>query len=124
MERFERALREVRDTLLENPVSPRVETPADINDTHYCRYVAETVAERVGDEYDVEILEDGARGYAHVWLSVDGRHYDAECVEGVDDYRDLPFFQRHPEAVMHTEPETAKLSNLRRRGFEPLYPEL
>jgi hypothetical protein len=124
MERFQRTLRDVRDALLDNPVSPRVDTAADINATHYCRYVAETVAEQVEGEYDVEILEDGARGYAHVWLSVDGRHYDAECIEGVDDYTELPFFQRHPEAVMHTEPGTGRLSELRRRGFEPLYPDL
>lgn len=116
-------LREVRDTLLSNPVSPRVDDPEDINN-HYCRYVAETVAERVGDEYDVRVLEDGARGYAHVWLSVDGRHYDAERIEGVDDYTELPFFRRHPEAVVHTEPGTTSLAELRRRGFEPLYPKL
>lgn len=119
----ERALRAVRDKLLEQPVSPRVETPADIN-THYCRYVARTVVDRVGDDVDVRIVEDGGRGYAHTWLVHDGRHYDAECVEGVDDYRDLPFFQRHPEAAVHLEPGDVDLATLRNRAREPLYPDL
>lgn len=30
----------------------------------------------------------------HVWLVLDQRHYDAECPEGVDNFFDLPFFQR------------------------------
>ncbi|MEF8757048.1 MAG: hypothetical protein V5A33_02315, partial [Halobacteriales archaeon] len=100
----------------------RVETPADVN-RHYCRYVAERVAEQVGDDLDVQILEDGAGGFAHVWLAHDGRHYDAECVDGVEDYRELPFFQRHPEAVRHVEPATADQAELRHRGLEPLYPD-
>lgn len=121
-EEIERALREVRNVLLSEPVSPRVEVPADIN-LHYCRFVAETVAERVGDDVDVEILEDGGRGFVHVWVAHDGRHYDAERVEGVTDYRDLPFFQRHPEAAIHMERGTVSPATLRRRYEEPLYPE-
>ena len=117
-----RALCEVRDTLLEEPVSPRVEAPADVN-RHYCRYVAETVAGRLDDGYGVEVLEDGGRGFAHTWLYYAGRHYDAECVDGVGDYRDLPFFQRHPEAVVHVEPGTADPASLRNRGGAPLYPD-
>ena len=113
-------LREVRDTLLAEPVSPRVEAPADINH-HYCRYVAETVAGRIDD--DVQILEDGGRGFVHTWLYSDGRHYDAECVEGVADYRDLPFFRRHPEAAVHVESGTVDQAALRHRGGVPLYPE-
>jgi hypothetical protein len=116
-------LREVRDTLLEEPVSPRVETPADIGE-HYCRYVAQTVADRVSDETDVRVVQDGGAGHAHVWLVSDGRHYDAECVEGVDDYHDLPFFQRHPEAAIHVEPGGADQRQIRHRGGEPLYPDL
>lgn len=116
-------LREVRDTLLSEPVSPRVDSAADIN-THYCRYVAETVAERLGADVDVRILEDGANGYAHVWLARDGRHYDAECIEGVTEYSNLPFFQRHPEAVRHVESGSTGQAVLRGRGLTPLYPDL
>ena len=121
-EEIERTLREVRDLLLSEPVSPRVEVPADIN-LHYCRFVAETVAERVDDAIDLEILEDGGRGFVHVWVAHDGRHYDAERVEGVTDYRDLPFFQRHPEAAVHVEPGTVSPATIRQRHKGPLYPE-
>ncbi|MFB6360958.1 MAG: hypothetical protein ABEH59_06500 [Halobacteriales archaeon] len=120
-EELQQVLREVRDTLLENPVSPRVETPAEIN-LHYCQYVADTVAEQVSR--DVEILEDGGKGYAHTWLRHNGRHYDAECIHGVDDYRDLPFFHRHPEAALRVEPGTASAAAVRKRGRGPLYPEI
>ena len=116
-----RALRDVRETLLANAVSPRVEEPADIN-RHYCRWVAETVAERVGDAHGLEVVTDGGRGFVHTWITYDGRHYDAECVEGVEDHRDLPFFRRHPEAAVHVERETADAASLRTRGGAPLYP--
>lgn len=122
-EELQRALRAVRDKLLEEPVSPRVEDPADIN-RHYCRYVAETVVDRVDDELDARILEDGGRGYAHTWIACDGRHYDAECVEGVTDHHDLPFFQRHSEAAVHVEPGSVDQATVRNRGREPLYPDL
>lgn len=120
---LERALRGVRDTLLSEPVSPRVEEPADIN-LHYCRYVAETVVERLDDDVPVEIVEDGGRGFVHTWIVHDGRHYDAECVEGVTDHRELPFFKRHPEAAIHVEPDTVDPASLRQRATEPLYPDL
>lgn len=120
---LEQSLRDVRDKLLSNPVSPRVETPADINN-HYCRYVAEKVVERVGKQCDLQILEDGGRGFVHVWIACDGRHYDAECIEGVDDHQNLPFFQRHPEAVIHIEPGTANQAEIRNRGVDPLCPDI
>lgn len=118
-------LADVRDTLLAEPVSPRVERPADVN-RHHCRYVAETVADRVGEEVDVQVLEDGGRGHAHIWLYAAGRHYDAECVEGVADHRDLPFFRRHPDAAIRIEPRTVDQATVRTRsqsgGFRDLYP--
>lgn len=118
-----RALREVRYKLLSNPVSPRVEELADIN-LHYCRYVAETVDNQVSDKLDIEIIEDGGQGFVHTWLRYDGRHYDAECIDGVDDYQNLPFFQRHPEAAIHVEPGTTNPAAIRNRGSEPLYPDI
>lgn len=117
------AIREVRDTFLTEPVSPRVATPRDIN-LHYCRYVAETVANDVAGAADVEILEDGGRGFVHTWIACDGRHYDAECIDGVADYRDLPFFKRHPESAIHVEPASTDPSRVRNRGRRPLYPPM
>lgn len=116
---LQRALRDVRETLLSNPVTPRVDDPADIN-RHHCRYVAETVADRLDD--DVDVLEDGGRGFAHTWIAYEGRHYDAECVHGVSDYRDLPFFERHPEAAVQVEDGAGTHATLRHRGTAPLYP--
>lgn len=103
--------------------SPRVEDPADIN-LHYCQYVAETVVEQLDADVEVEIVEDGGRGFVRTWIVHDGRHYDAECVEGVSEYLELPFFRRHPEAAIQIEPATADAATLRQRGMRPLYPEI
>ncbi|MFP4591032.1 MAG: hypothetical protein ACLFM8_06185 [Halobacteriales archaeon] len=115
------ALRDVRDHLIDEPVQPPVETARDVNRSH-CRYVAEAVATRL-DDHDVQVLADGGHGYAHTWLFHDGRHYDVECVEGVEDYRDLPFFRRHPEAAVRPVEGPTDQSALRRRGTDPTHPE-
>ena len=117
------AVRAVRDELLAMPVSPRVETPRDIN-LRYCRYVAEEAVDRLGPAAEIAVLEDGGRGFVHTWLFADGRHYDAECVEGVADHRDLPFFQRHPEAAVHVETGRPDLAVLRARDRGGLYPPM
>lgn len=122
-EELTRALREVRETLLSKPVSPRVETPQDIN-LHFCRYVADTVVERVGEDIDLQILEDGRHGFVHIWIAHEGRHYDAERPEGVADHRELPFFKRHPEAAYHVEPGSADQAVVRHRGSRSLYPNI
>jgi hypothetical protein len=36
---------------------------------------------------------------AHYWLVLDGRHYDAECPEGVDNLFDLPLVRRRVERI-------------------------
>ena len=41
----------------------------------------------------------------HAWVAVDGRHYDAECPEGVDSFFELPLFRRY------------MVSDLRSRGI-------
>lgn len=59
---------------------------------------AEAVEERVPAARIVSNLEMAAQegeGPEHVWLVHEGRHYDSETPEGVDDWRDLPFFQRN-----------------------------
>jgi hypothetical protein len=38
-----------------------------------------------------DVSEDLPR---HAWIFYDGRHYDAECAQGVEDWRDLPVFRR------------------------------
>jgi hypothetical protein len=42
-----------------------------------------------------ELLEFlGVNEPNHVWLYIDGKHYDAEAPEGVTTFVELPFFQR------------------------------
>ena len=41
----------------------------------------------------VNLMIKSNPGY-HVWLYIDGKHYDSECVEGVDNPFKLPFFER------------------------------
>ncbi len=36
------------------------------------------------------------KGDGHMWVTVAGRHYDAETPAGVHDPRDIPWMQRHP----------------------------
>lgn len=37
---------------------------------------------------------EGQEEYRHSWISQDGLHFDAEAPEGVEDWRQLPIFQR------------------------------
>jgi hypothetical protein len=45
---------------------------------------------------DLERLSDAAGwdGGTHVWLTWEGRHYDSECLQGVTNFLELPFFER------------------------------
>lgn len=42
----------------------------------------------------VSDLTDKIKGY-HCWSYSEGKHYDAECPEGVVNFLELPFFKRH-----------------------------
>jgi hypothetical protein len=47
--------------------------------------------------------DDAAAGIpAHSWLVLDGRHYDAECPEGVDNLFELPLIRRIMERLADT----------------------
>lgn len=46
------------------------------------------------DDMDVISEQFGFAGGIHVWVEIEGRHYDAEAVDGVDNPFDLPFFKR------------------------------
>lgn len=46
------------------------------------------------EHFTWELLNTVDFGY-HVWLTSGGRHYDAECPEGVDSFFDLPLFRRY-----------------------------
>lgn len=40
-------------------------------------------------------LPDGTQLGGHVWIHYYGRYYDAECPEGVADWKELPIFRRY-----------------------------
>jgi hypothetical protein len=46
------------------------------------------------DGMDPENLYDVVGGRGHVWITFEGRHYDAECPQGVQYFTDLPIFKR------------------------------
>lgn len=50
-----------------------------------------------GDMYTTEDFVDwdhGAYPGGHAWIISEGRHFDSEALEGVDSWRELPFFKR------------------------------
>jgi hypothetical protein len=104
----------VADDLLEKDSVNSVE---EINDG-YCLYVAETVANEV--EGDVQLMEHGTMGeFSHHFVEHDGQYYDAEAPDGVDDWQDLPFFDR--TEMPSDEPDevgTTKLGLDTKAGFE------
>lgn len=70
-------------------------TPYKINDGN-CEDWAYDVKKRIGSDHAVEVWET-VFDYAdtsHVFLCIDGKFYDAECPEGVDDAMELPIFKK------------------------------
>lgn len=74
----------------------------------FARSVSDTVRTRFSNQYLVWSREDdtltvtknsyGAQSLvngSHIWLEFNDLHFDAECVEGVNDPSDLPIFQRN-----------------------------
>ena len=46
------------------------------------------------DDLDRLSEDAGFSSGTHVWLTMDGLHYDAEAPEGVENFFELPFFRR------------------------------
>ena len=85
--------------LLNNTIDSLMgETPQTINNG-LCDYFASIVNEDSNYEAKVVGIEDfdatkNPLDYPHIWLYFNDKHYDAECVEGVDSWDQLPFFIR------------------------------
>ncbi|MHC3381788.1 hypothetical protein [Haloarcula sp. H-GB5] len=75
---------------IHNEGTPHVHDAVEIN-SGYCRRFASRVLKRLGSLSKVtrQDAED-----IHTWVEVDGKHYDAEVVGGVDDPHDLPIWER------------------------------
>lgn len=41
-------------------------------------------------------------GSGQAWVEFNGRHYDAETPDGVEDWRDLPHFKEFPDDIAPT----------------------
>lgn len=65
---------------------------ADINDG-FCSIVAAEVYERLGEPSNVDLCKD--TDSEHYWLEVEGLFFDAERTSGVEDWTDLPYWNRH-----------------------------
>lgn len=71
-------------------------TAYDINDGG-CEDWADAVMERLKDTaHDVQLWATlhGISDTSHVFLRIDGKFYDAECLDGCDDHMELPIFAR------------------------------
>jgi hypothetical protein len=66
------------------------ETPDEINNG-LCDYFATAILERFPKARE-ECSEFYEAPVGHVWVSYEGRHYDAQAPEGVDRWSDLPIF--------------------------------
>lgn len=71
--------------------------PYEINNGD-CDRFADAVCSKVkGTEVRITEFEDEFEGYhwvGHFWVEYKGKHYDAECPDGVDNFLDLPIFQK------------------------------
>ena len=77
-------------------------TPCDIN-AGLCEDFAWSLAKKIPNarvsESNWDVIFVNKKGKkewipTHFWITLNNRHYDAECPEGVDDYHDLPIFVR------------------------------
>lgn len=77
-------------------VNPPVNDASDINNGH-CKPFARDIKRKIGDNVQIHSWgfdTNGYNSYAHSWIEYDGRHYDAECSQGVEHPSELPIFQR------------------------------
>jgi hypothetical protein len=76
-------------------VSEYDSSPSEINDG-LCIEFAQDVSRRVDDAEEcctAYVVENDYMTYPpHSWVFDGENHYDAECPEGVSDFRELPFF--------------------------------
>jgi hypothetical protein len=72
------------------------ECPIQIN-TGGCADIATILWERHRELNVVSDEDMGGREYTHTFIEHQGRYYDAEAPDGVDDWHDLPIFARQAE---------------------------
>lgn len=80
-------------------------TPYDINNG-CCDEWAELVSKNLEDHANVEIWETVFlfADTSHVFLRINNKFYDAECLDGVDDHMQLPIFEKLFKATNRRQP--------------------
>lgn len=77
-------------------VDPIVNDLEDVNHG-YCYWIADNVYVELDGPEGVEVIEKHSpMGTNHGYIKYNGRYYDAEVPQGVEDYEDLPFIDRYP----------------------------
>lgn len=100
LDEFTAALKKVRDEFMRDTILPDPAFKDEVCEINHgwCADFAHAVWEELGRPDCVEIFGDedlGAESYSHTFIHFAGMYYDAECVEGVDDWTQLPFFHRN-----------------------------
>lgn len=72
-------------------------TPCQINGGWCADFALE--AKRRLDDVDAKIRAD--TDSRHTWLEFEGKHYDSEAPDGVEDWRELPLF-KNSKSVLPT----------------------
>lgn len=77
-------------------------TPIKIN-CGYCEDFANIILTQFpeSEEYCTETVADSFSSElaGHIWVFSNGKHYDVECPEGVEDWKKLPIFQLNKQEV-------------------------
>lgn len=92
-EKIKKAMIEERNSLLDEDITPEINEPYDINNG-FCLLFAENVEERLKEVVNVKISHLTLMNHNHYWITYNKKHYDAEAVNGVDNWEDLPFWSR------------------------------
>lgn len=66
--------------------------PIDINDG-WCDKFADEIVEQLDGAELAHNIDAVDNEHVHFWVAYRDKCYDAECLDGVTDYHDLPFFQ-------------------------------
>lgn len=86
---------QVIKTVISNVIKQMGMSPYEINNSR-CEDFALKIASKVKGAVDVcteNFVEFGSLP-GHVWILFERKHYDAECIDGVDNFLELPIFQR------------------------------
>lgn len=93
LDQFQAMLIQVRD----NIIGPDFPTNAREINNGYCADFATAVWQDLHCHPDIDIFNDEELAdvdYSHTFLKFREMYYDAECIEGTDDWTQLPTFHR------------------------------